>query len=108
MISDAHYQFSSDTPLERITSHLLRDSIETTKIQWLSDGGGEIYRSVSEVGLERWQLRAFTMNTLERMRDQLIKGIQLVCAERSLKMFPTYPERDYFVGWLFWHWEEER
>lgn len=111
-MAEFHYEYSLDTPPDNVAKSMLRDSVETTRIQWTSGGGGEILRSVSVYGLERWQIRAWTMNDLIEIEGFLLRALRPIAAEEvsdpgSLKMHPSYPEQDMFVGWIFWHWKEE-
>lgn len=76
--------------------------------QWAGTGGAIIDRSVSELELECWQIRAWDTETLDEVASFVSQALAPLAAEK-IKLHPVY--RDVgpsYVGWLFWHRKETK
>ena len=103
MASEFDYEWNLDTDPERVREILAEHGNRELRIRWLSGGSAEIERDVSEVGLERWQIRCFQARDLEEIELFLSKALAPL-ASNEIKLHPVYQDTGpSFVGWILWH-----
>ena len=108
MASEFDYEWNLDTPPARVREILEEHGNRELRIRWLSGGGAAIKRDVSEVGLERWKIQAWSEEDLGTIEYFLQAALDPIARE-EISMNPTYQQYGdtSFYGWIFWHRKEE-
>ena len=107
MASEFDYEWNLGTLPARVRDILEEHGNRELSIRWMSGGGAEIERDVSEVGLERWKIRCLRTRDLEEIESFLSKAL-VPLASHEIELHPVYQDAGpSFVGWILWHRKEE-
>ena len=106
-MTDFDYEWGPTTDPERVRKVVAKLGSHVIRIQWKSGGGATIERSLSDVGLERWRVRAFQVRDLEEI-EKFLRELLGPLANHAIKMHPIYQDTGFsFIGWIFFHRKEE-
>jgi len=106
MASEFDYEWNSATDRERVRKTINNLKDQALRMLWTSGDGGVIERDLSEIGLERWKVRCYSIKGLEEVEAFLREALGPL-ADHEIKMHPVYQDAgSSLVGWLFWHRKE--